>query len=259
MLSFNQKKYKLITCEIFYREFCWAISRSTNRIDVEFLPKGLHDVGQREMSRRLKNALEQVDESRYDAILLGYGLCNNGIIGLQAGSIPLVLIRAHDCITMFMGSRQRYQEYFESHSGVYFLTTGWIERGSSLQSGDSELSQLSMHHLHGLNLTYQQMVEKYGEENAKYLQETLGNLTAHYSQFTFIEMGVEPDERFENFARREAEKRGYQFEKVKGNLSLFQRLVDGEWNEEDFLLVPPGNRIEPEYHHQIIRIGSLQQ
>ena len=36
---------KLIACEIFYREMCAAVARSPNQVDVEFLPKGLHDIG----------------------------------------------------------------------------------------------------------------------------------------------------------------------------------------------------------------------
>ncbi|MFV1980286.1 MAG: DUF1638 domain-containing protein [Rhodothermia bacterium] len=31
-----------------------------------------------------------------------------------------VLPRAHDCITLLMGSRTRYLEYFKAHPGTYF-------------------------------------------------------------------------------------------------------------------------------------------
>ncbi len=43
-------RLKLIACEIFYRELCAAVARSVNQVDVEFLPKGLHDIGQAGMS-----------------------------------------------------------------------------------------------------------------------------------------------------------------------------------------------------------------
>jgi len=77
-------RLKLISCEIFYREFCAAISRSVNTVEVEFLTKGLHDVGAETMRERLQAAIDGVDSSRYEAVLLGYGLCNNGIAGLTA-------------------------------------------------------------------------------------------------------------------------------------------------------------------------------
>ena len=111
-------RLKLISCEIFYREMCAAVARSIHLIDITFLPKGLHDIGQEQMLPRLQEAVDAVDASRYNAILLGYGLCNLGIVGLTARSIPLVIPRAHDCITLFFGSRRRYQEYFDAHPGT---------------------------------------------------------------------------------------------------------------------------------------------
>ena len=104
------------------------------------MPKGLHDLGSEQMQARVQEAVDAVDTEAYDAILLGYGLCNNGLVGITAKDIPLVLPRAHDCITLFLGDRKRYSTYFIDHPGTYFKTSGWIERG---KAGD-ELSQLSI-------------------------------------------------------------------------------------------------------------------
>ena len=122
-------KLKLISCEVFYREFNMAVARSPHTVDAEFLPKGLHDIGTTGMRDRIQAAVDRVDTSAYDAILIGYGLCNNGIVGLSSSDKPLILPRAHDCITLFLGSRERYLDYFQNNPGVYFQTTGWIERG----------------------------------------------------------------------------------------------------------------------------------
>ena len=116
-------RLKLISCEIFYREMCAAVARSPHRIDIEFLPKGLHDIGSKKMLERLQEAVDHVEN--YDAVLLGYALCNNGLAGLTARSLPLVLPRAHDCITLFLGSKERYLEYFSDHPGVYPADTGF--------------------------------------------------------------------------------------------------------------------------------------
>ena len=54
-------------------------------------------------------------------------------------------------------------DYFNSHPGVYFKTTGWIERGEA----DGELGQLALGKKLGLQQSYEEMVAKYGEENAQ--------------------------------------------------------------------------------------------
>ncbi len=243
---------KLISCEIFYRELCAAVSRSPNTVDIEFLPKGLHDIGCASMLARLQGVVDRVEEGKYQAVLLGYGLCNNGIVGLTARAVPIVIPRAHDCITLFLGNRQKYLDYFSSHPGVYFKTSGWIERGDSR----GELRQLSIQRRIGLDSTYEELVEKYGEDNARYLWDEMCDLGRNYRQLTFIEMGVEPDDRFERQTREEAASRGWDFEKVKGDLSMIQRFVDGCWDEHEFLIVTPGSRVAPTYEDDIITLDQ---
>ena len=111
-------RLKLIACEVLYRELCAAVARSVNQVDLEFLPKGLHDKGVARMLARLQEALDQTETGSYDAVLFGYALCGNGLVGLTARSLPVIVPRAHDCITLFFGSRERYLEYFENHPGV---------------------------------------------------------------------------------------------------------------------------------------------
>jgi hypothetical protein len=240
-------RLKLISCEIFYREFCAAVSRSPNVVDAEFLTKGLHDIGSEGMLERLQAAVDRVG-SGYDAVLMGYGLCNNGLVGLAARQIPLVAPRAHDCITMFLGSKERYLDYFQNNPGVFYETSGWIERGDS----NGELSQLALGKKMGIDQSFEELRARYGEDNARYLSKELGNLTRHYRQITFIEMGIEPDSSIEGRAREKARARGWKFEKVTGDLRLIQRLVDGAWDDREFLIVPPGWKITAHYNSGII-------
>lgn len=239
--------FRLISCEVLYREMCAAIARSPHAVDIEFLPKGLHDSPSADMLRTVQSLVDRAGERAYDAVLLGYGLCGNGLAGLTARTIPVVLPRAHDCITLFLGAKERYLDYFNQHPGVYFKTTGWIERGGS----EGELSQLSLHRI-GFGLSLAEMAAKYGEENARFLIEQQNSYKLKYSQFTFIEMGVEPDDRFERCTREEAARRGWRFEKIRGDMSLIESLVNGDWPPDRFLVVPPGQRVVASYNEGIV-------
>ena len=245
-------RLKLISCEIFYREMCFAIAKSPHLIDIEFLPKGLHDIVSTGMLQRIQEVVDKVDPKMYDAIILGYALCNNGLAGLKAGSLPIVLSRAHDCITLFLGNKERYLDYFNSHLGTYFKTSGWIERGES----SGELSQLSIQKQIGMDKSYDELVEKYGEENAQYLYDTLYGYK-NYSQFTYIEMGVEPVELFEQMTRKEAAEKGWAYEKVQGDMSMIQRLLNGIWDGKEFLVIQPGQRVTTTFGPDIIRADMI--
>jgi hypothetical protein len=228
----------------------FLLDKSSHEIDVEFLQKGLHDIPTLEMLKRIQAQVDAASEQEYDAILLGYGLCNNGLDGLKARNIQLVLPRAHDCITLFFGSRRKYRKYFDDNPGTYFKTTGWIERDEVAE----ELKQLSIPNQMGMDMTYEQLVEQYGEDNAEFLWEELCNTEKNYSQITFIEMGVEPDDRFEKIAKEEAASKHWKFEKIPGNLTLLQRLLAGDWNNDDFLVVPPHREISANHTENIITL-----
>jgi len=210
-------RFKLFVCEILRREIASLMVDLPHQVEVEFLPQELHVIGRVRMKKRLSEYLAAVDEDRYDAILLGLALCSGGITGLSAGKIPLVVPRAHDCITLFLGSRKKYQDCFDANSGTYFMTTGWFEQDNALNY-DLEMMPF-------------------------------------YTKLAFIEMGIEPDGTYEQRAKEIARERNWEFEKITGDLSLLRRFINGDWNE-DFLIVPPGKCIQASYDDDVIEIAS---
>jgi hypothetical protein len=101
-------------------------------------------------------------------------------------------------------------------------------------------------------MQYEELVIKYGEDNAKYLWETLGNQTQHYDRLTYIHMGLECEEPFRERARCEAEGKGWTFDEVEGSMALLRKLIHGEW-DEDFLLLEPGQTVQPTHDLCIVR------
>jgi hypothetical protein len=244
----GRKRFHLIACEILFREVCFCAAKCRNVIDITFMPKKLHGLGESKMSAALQRQIDQVEAEKYDAILLCYGLCNYGVRNLHS-KIPLVIPRAHDCITLLMGSKDKYKDYFDKNPGTYFHSPGWIER----DSGDDEEEEGIASQL-GINKSYEDYVELYGEEEAEYLTGLIGDGLKNYKKLAFIK-NAETGNYISDlaFSKNYAEEKNWEFEEVQGHLGLFLKLLNGEWDDCDFLVTPPGNVIEPSYDDAILR------
>jgi hypothetical protein len=152
-------------------------------IDPVFMGKGLHNLCDGKMRELLQAEIDKVDAGQYEGILLGYGLCNNGTRDLHA-SIPLIIPKAHDCITILLGSKEKYRDFFNKNPGTYYLSPGWIERNTDRYEGEQSIPQQL-----GL-ATYEEYVAKYGEEDAQYIMETLGGGLQQYSKLAYIDTGI---------------------------------------------------------------------
>ena len=235
----------LIACAVVHRECYHCAALSRNIVDIHLCDKGLHDIGSGKMCAKLQDEIDAVDCSRYDAILLGYGLCNNGTLGLGA-NIPIVIPRAHDCITLLMGSKERYREYFDAHPGTYYLSSGWVERGTSGLEGDpSTTASMGMR-------SYEDYVEQYGKETADYLMETLG-MMQHYTALAYIDTHVGDFPEYKADARRRAAGDGWEYAELSGSTELIMRMLDGEWDEDSFLVVEPGRTAAASYGDDILK------
>src|ERR1041384_3763384 len=109
---------KVIACQIALREICHVGASARHTVDLEFVTQGLHDrpsAGREELQKRI----DAVPPNKYDAILVGYALCGNITAQLTTAHTPLVIPRGHDCITFFLGSKERYQRQSEDHPGSY--------------------------------------------------------------------------------------------------------------------------------------------
>ena len=195
------------------------------------MQQGLHDEPDKlrtEVQKALDNTLD-IQGREYDASLLGYGLCSNGIVGLSA-KIPIVVPRGHDCITLLLGSKDKYKEYFDSHRGVYWYSPGWIESGK--QPSKERYEQL-----------LEQYTAKYGQDNAQYLMEVEQGWIGQYNWATFIDWGLVNADKYRDYTKRCAEFLKWNYDELKGSPDLMQRLMDGHWDDTDFLVVKPGQAI----------------
>ena len=193
------------------------------RVDFKFFDYGLHRTPEN-MSKALQSEIDHVSLQEYDGVVLGYGLCSNGIVGICARRHPLIIPRVHDCIALFLGSPECYQEQASRFPGTYYLTPGWIEKG------ETPLSKFNSY------------AQSYGEETARWV---IHEEMKHYTRIALIKTGEYPLEPYRKIAKQNAEFLAIRYQELEGSSQLFQELVRGLWNR-NFVIVEKGHSIQQE-------------
>lgn len=235
----NCPRLNVIACPVFQRELEVLAAEARIPFTTRLLDMGLHEGSADTLRAALQNAIDEATSDQCDVIALAYGLCNQGIVGLQARALPVVIPRAHDCIGMLLGSTRCYLGQLETQPGTYFQSTGWMEHSPA--NGETRQQNLSLGP--GSTVSREELAARYGEENADYLLEQFANFTRHYQRLAFIATPVPHAERWEEESRKIARTRGWAFERLAGDLGWLRRLVCGEWNDQEFLRLNPGQRV----------------
>lgn len=223
------KRFYVVSCHVLWREVCHFTSLSENIFNIRFLKQGLHCTPDL-LRKELQEAIDAVDNDGYDAILIGYGLCSNGIVGITAKKTRLAVMKGHDCITFLLGSKERYQSYFSGHPGTYWYSPGWIDTGT--QPGKERYDTV-----------YQEYLDKYGEDNAQYLMDMDQGWFREYSNAAYVDLGIRDASQYKKYTKDCANWLKWNYDELEGNRQLMTDFVSGSWNREDFLIVEPGQRI----------------
>lgn len=210
-------KYLVIACSIMKDEL---LRFQTNGISFVFMEQSLHRTPQK-MKQSIQEEIDKAEQWDGDYIILSYGLCSNGILGVKANHHPIIIPRVHDCISLFLGSPERYFEEHRKEPGTYYLTKGWIEAGKSPLG------------------TYHEYCQRYGQETAEWvIKEELKN----YTRIALIDTGLNLSEAHREHAIENARFLKLRFEEIKGSLVFFEKMLQGSWNK-DFILLKPGEEV----------------
>jgi hypothetical protein len=235
-------RLKIIACEVLFREIAYCSYNCKNIIDTDLIKQGLHNYPD-QLRTELQDRINNSTKDKYDAILVGYGLCSNGIENIKATHTKLVVPRAHDCLTLFLGSKERYTKEFNENSGTYWYTSGWIER--TLMAGEERIKEY--------NKKFEEYKEKYGEDNAQFLIEQESLWYNNYSRALFVNMGLGNTDEYRRKTKEDAEYLKWEYKEVEGNLSLLEKFIGGDWHEDEFQIVEVGDVIKPSYNDNIIK------
>ena len=200
---------------------------------ITFMDYGLHRVPNK-MTWNLQDAIDSVEEP--SLVVMGYGLCGNGLNGIKAGNHTLLVPRTDDCIAILLGSRQAYVREFEAVPGTYYLSKGWLESGS-----------------HPLK-EYEEYVEKYGPAEAEWIMD---QQYQHYERLVLVAHNDAEMDKYRPQAQKVArycERWGMRYQEILGSDDYVRRLVEVasalDRADGDFLVILPGGEIS---QNQFIR------
>jgi len=192
-----------------------------------FLDYGLHVVPAR-LTEAVQEKIDEVAEP--STIVLGYGLCGNGLDGIRARDHVLIVPRADDCIAILLGSNEAYRREFDAQPGTYYLSKGWLEAGSD------PLRE------------YERYQEQYGAETAAWIMD---QQYRHYKRLVLVAHTPEDLAKYRGRAKEVAEycaRWGMRYEEILGSDEYLRRLVQAittlTRSNGDFLVIPPGQVID---------------
>ena len=220
----------ILACPVFR---VWLVANLPDALAdrVAFLDEGLHA-----RPASLRQAIQTTIDGvrRPSVVALAYGLCGNGLHGVQAGPHTLLIPRSHDCIAILLGSHDARQTQLEEEPGTYVLSPGWIN------SGKNPLDE------------YRALECRYGAETATYVMDAQ---YCHYRRLILV--GQDPRE-LEAVRPKALEiaaycaRWGMGYEERLGSGDYLRRLVAAlpilaapgprgvDITGDDFLIIPPG-------------------
>ncbi len=201
---------------------------------------GLHDqpTGLR---ARLAAAIARAEANpAVEAVVLVYGLCGMALVDLAPRRCPLVVARAHDCITLFLGSRERYADAMRDEPGTYWYTPGW-NREKRVPGPDREMK------------LREEYIAKFGAEEAEALLEMERASYLQHGTGAYTDLRLTGDDAQLRYAQSCTESLGWRFKHEPGDSRLLSDLLHGPWDEERFLVIRPGERIAHSADARIVK------
>jgi hypothetical protein len=220
----------LLACSVFEREIALYGRGGNHLAEIRFLEMGLHDRPD-QLRAILQQNLDEVDaRTDIEAVALAYGLCGRGTAGLQPSRHKLVISRAHDCITVFMGSKEAYAEHQRRCPTCYFYTPGW-NRGRRVP-GPEKLEALRA-----------DLAARFDQDDVDFLVQAEREQWAMHDTATYLDLGTEDAATEADYARKCAGWLGWKFEQLRGDPALLRDLLWGNWDAGRFQIIEPGARL----------------
>ncbi len=231
----DRRQVLVVACATLREAVCRVISGEKMR--AVFLDYGLH-LTPGKMAAAIQAQIDALPVPHL--VLIGFGLCGNGLAGLHARCHTLVIPRVHDCIALFFGSQSAYRSAFQEEPATYYFTPGWLECGGEPMT------------------EYEKCREKYGERKADLVADAQYR---RYRKGCLVALTPQDVERYRPRALEVFEfcqKRWHwQYQEITGSDALIQRLLSAAGaadlksisaqESDEFVIINPGEEVRQDH------------
>jgi len=229
-----KKKPYVIACAVLAIDMKHSAQKLGLDISYTFLEAGLHNTPEL-LREKLQAAIDEISASgSCERILIGYGICGRGTIGIQSRNVPLVIPKVHDCVALFLGGDKAYKDQFQKYPGTYYLSAGWCEEKTEPMSQRKQWAYFG-----DQKLDFNDLAAKHGETAARETFDFLNSWQKNYQRAAFIETGSKTSARYEKFAMDMAREYNWKYDKIIGGRELIEKLITTRHSTPDILFVPP--------------------
>lgn len=211
----------IIACENLKDEIEYILNDLKISSNVIYIESQLHNIPKK-LNERLQSEIDKY--INVDSILLLFGLCGNGLIGLKSKNANIICPKVDDCISLYLGGVEKRKKLHKSIA-TYFFTKRYIE------------NELSIYN------EMQIMKQKYGEKKTNKIYKSLFQ---KYEYIRTINTGTyEVDDILDKIDEM-CEIFGLKYESVNADLSLFYKAFDENY-DKNFIVIPKNEEIKLEY------------
>ena len=231
----------LIACRVFEDEIALHGGAAPQILETRYLEVGLHDHPDN-LRKAVQAEIDAFDaRDDIDAVVLAYALCGRGTAGLRAGRHRLVIPRGHDCMTVFMGAKEKFACQQAACPDSYYYTPGWMKANRC--PGPGRLESLRA-----------EFAEKFEPDDVEFLLESEKANWAQHGRAVYLDLGTPGADGKAAEAECAAKALGWKFERIPGDPTLLKDLLSGCWDAERFQIIEPGEILEHSPDEKIFRV-----
>jgi Protein of unknown function (DUF1638) len=230
----------LIACRVFEDEIALHGGAAPHVLETRYLEVGLHDHPDN-LRKAVQAEIDSFDgRDDIDAVVLAYALCGRGTAGLRAGRHRLVIPRGHDCMTVFMGAKEKFACQQAAAPDSYYYTPGWMKANRC--PGPERLESL-----------HAEFSEKFEPDDVEFLIESEKANWAQHGRAVYLDLGTPGADEKAAEAEAAAKGLGWKYERLPGDPTLLKDLLSGCWDAERFQIIKPGEMLDHSPDEKIFR------